>query len=247
MLIIGLTGGISTGKSTISNHLRKKGIPIVDADLIARQIMEPGARGYNLVLKNFGKDVLLQNSNQIDRKKLGEIIFRNVEKRQLLNRCTHPAVRTKMLSELLGYYIRGYPMCVLDVPLLFEGGLHRYCNKVVVVSSTEQIQLERLMKRDGITEEQAMSRIEAQMPLSEKRKLADMIIENNGTIENTINQVDTIINKIKPSKFKVIGALLAPLGICTSIFGMFIPGKFSLALGGFLGSTTLFLLSISNL
>ncbi|PVU85325.1 hypothetical protein BB560_007064 [Smittium megazygosporum] len=244
MIIVGLTGGISTGKSTISNKVKAKGIPVIDADRIARQIMEPGEKGYNNVLQAFGREVLLPDNINVDRKKLGEIIFNNEDKRLLLNKCTHPVVRRKLFKQVLSFYIRGYPMVVLDIPLLFEGGLNRYCSKTIVVSCNEGTQLQRLMLRDGIDHDQAIARIESQMPISAKVKLADFVIDNNGSVENSVSQLDKIICKISPSKFKVYGALLAPIGILASTIALFIPSRFNLAISSLIGSATLLAISL---
>lgn len=130
--VVGLTGGIATGKSTVSNLLRARGVPLVDADLIARQVVEPGTPALAKIQAYFG-DGVIQPDGTLDRKKLGTIIFNDEEKRRRLNGIVHPAVRSAMLWEVLGYWIRGNKYCVLDVPLLIEGSLWKMVGKVVVV------------------------------------------------------------------------------------------------------------------
>ena len=130
--VVGLTGGIATGKSTVSNLLRARGVPLIDADLIARQVVEPGTPAIAKIQAYFG-DGVIQPDGTLDRKKLGMIIFNDEEKRRKLNGIVHPAVRSAMLWEVLGYWIRGNKYCVLDVPLLIEGSLYKMVGKVVVV------------------------------------------------------------------------------------------------------------------
>lgn len=130
--VIGLTGGIATGKSTVSSLLKASNIPIVDADVIARQVVEPGTPALAKIRKAFGDEVILPNGG-LDRKKLGSIIFNDETKRKQLNKIVHPAVRKAMLWQVLGFWIRGYKYCVMDVPLLVEGGLWQWVGLVVVV------------------------------------------------------------------------------------------------------------------
>ena len=130
--VVGLTGGIATGKSTVSNLLRARGVPLVDADLIARQVVEPGTPALAKIQAYFG-DGVIQPDGTLDRKKLGTIIFNDEEKRRKLNGIVHPAVRSAMLWQVLGYWVRGNKYCVLDVPLLIEGSLWKMVGKVVVV------------------------------------------------------------------------------------------------------------------
>lgn len=132
MKVIGLTGGIATGKSTVSNNLKSKGIPVVDADVLARQVVMPGTPGLRQIVKYFGADILFPDGT-LDRKKLGSIIFNDETKRRKLNSIVHPAVRRAMGMEVLTHWIKGHKYCILDVPLLIEGGLYQWVAKVVVV------------------------------------------------------------------------------------------------------------------
>lgn len=132
MKFVGLTGGIASGKSTVSRILENNGIPIIDADLIAREVVLPGRPAYQLIVKRFGSDVLLPDGN-IDRPKLGSIVFADEEKRKILNQCTHPYIRMEILRLFIYYWLTGEKVVVLDAPLLIEGGLDKFVNVVIVV------------------------------------------------------------------------------------------------------------------
>ncbi|XP_068161783.1 dephospho-CoA kinase domain-containing protein [Antennarius striatus] len=199
MFLVGLTGGISSGKSTVSSMLRELGCPIIDADVVARKVVEPRTPAYSRIVAHFGSDVLLENG-EIDRKKLGQIIFVDEEKRRLLNAITHPEIQKAMLKQILFYFIRGYRYVVLDVPLLFETRrLTQFLNHTVVVYCDPATQLSRLMQRDGLTQEEAEQRLAAQMPLNEKRGLANHVIENSGSREDTHRQVLRLHTKLEDS------------------------------------------------
>jgi dephospho-CoA kinase len=193
-LIIGLTGGIASGKSTVSKMLKDLSIPVIDADQEARLAVEKGEEAYSAIVDYFGKEIIKEDES-IDRAKLGEIVFRNEEKRSVLNRIVHPAVREKMLQKKERYKEEGHSYIVLDIPLLFESQLTSMVDKVIVVYVDEAIQLERLKKRNEFSDAEAQARITSQMPLTEKLKLADAIINNNGTVEETRKQLDFILQK----------------------------------------------------
>lgn len=195
MKVIGLTGGIATGKSTVSKMFQKNNIPVIDTDKIARDVMEINHAAYLKVVAYFGIEILLP-TGEINRKKLGEIIFDNKEKRERLNSIVHPEVKKVVLEEIKVYQGLGYEIVVVDVPLLFESKFDKLCDITIVVYVEEQIQYERLMKRDNLSFEEAKKRIEAQMKLSDKVKLADFIIDNSGTIKNTEKQFINLLNKI---------------------------------------------------
>lgn len=168
-LVIGLTGGIASGKSTVANMLIEKGITVIDADIIAKQAVEKGMPAHRQIIDEFGEDILLPNGD-IDRKKLGALVFTNEQKRLALNAIVHPAVRQEMLNRRDKAIANREAFVVLDIPLLFESKLESLVDKIIVVSVTEELQLERLMKRNQLTEEEAVSRIRAQMPLEEKQQ-----------------------------------------------------------------------------
>ncbi|WP_026676551.1 dephospho-CoA kinase [Fictibacillus gelatini] len=188
VLIIGLTGGIASGKSTVSNIFKSYGIPVVDADVIARQVVEKGMPAYNEIVASFGKEILDENGD-IHRKKLGSIVFHDDEKRMLLNSIVHPAVRQEMRRQADQFLAEGYETVVLDIPLLFESKLTHMVDVTLLIYVDEEVQYERLMARDQMTFEEAKARITSQIPLKEKRQLADAVIENNGTLEQLKEKV----------------------------------------------------------
>ena len=194
--IIGLTGGIASGKSTVSNWLISQGYPVVDADIAARKVVEPGMPALREITEAFGADILLEDGT-LNRKKLGSLIFSDEEKRQMLNAIVHPAVREWMRRETERAFDEGASIVIMDIPLLFESKLTHMVEETVLVYVSKETQLKRLMERDGYNEADALARIHAQMPIDEKRKLADYIIDNNGTISETIKQISDFMNELK--------------------------------------------------
>ncbi len=194
--IIGLTGGIASGKSTVSNWLLSQGYPVVDADIAARKVVEPGMPALEKIRKAFGDDVLLPDGT-LDRKRLGSIIFANEEKRQTLNVIVHPAVREWMRQETERAFGEGASIVIMDIPLLFESKLTHMVEETILVYVTKETQLKRLMERDGYMEADALARIHAQMPIDEKKELADYIVDNNGPISETIEQMKQIMDTFK--------------------------------------------------
>lgn len=195
-LTIGLTGGIATGKSTVSSMIANFDIPIIDADKIAREVVEPGRTAYKEIIQKFGSDILKKDKT-LNREKLGEIIFSHKEKRKQLNNIVHPAVRKEMLKQRDYFVSLGIKSVVLDIPLLFESNLMNYVEKTIVVYIPEQLQLKRLMTRDNLTKSEAFKRIRSQIPTSDKIKLADAVIDNSQTKEKTLEQLVNILNNWK--------------------------------------------------
>lgn len=193
-LIVGLTGGIASGKSTISSYFQSLHIPVIDADIEARLAVEKGESAYNQIVSHFGKKIL-QEDGDIDRSKLGDIIFVDEKKRLILNNIVHPEVRKRMDRKQEAAVKAGEKVVILDIPLLFENKLNESVDKTILVYVEEDIQVERLMKRNTLTFEQAISRIRAQMSLNDKKKLADEYINNNGTIEESKIQALNILKK----------------------------------------------------
>ncbi|NSL51520.1 dephospho-CoA kinase [Calidifontibacillus erzurumensis] len=192
--IIGLTGGIASGKSTVAKMLKNYGIPIIDADVIAREVVEVGEEAYYKIVEAFGKDILHEDGT-IHREKLGAIVFNDEEQRKKLNSIVHPAVRTRM-NELKQKYIEGgEKTIVLDIPLLFESKLTHLVDKIILVYVDYDVQVKRLMERNHFTREQAEARIKAQMPLKDKISLADAVLYNNGTISETEKQLAEVLKK----------------------------------------------------
>ncbi|MEE6449554.1 dephospho-CoA kinase [Gottfriedia acidiceleris] len=193
--IFGLTGSIASGKSTVSNFFKELNVPIVDADVIAKEVVEIGQPAYKKIVEAFGSEILL-DSGEINRPFLGSIIFNNKEKRLQLNEIVHPEVRREMKEQADRYIKQGEPLVILDIPLLYEGNSIELVEKVIVVSVSEENQLKRLMKRNGLSKEDALLRIASQIPVKEKAARADYVINNNGDLEDTKRQVKDLLNKI---------------------------------------------------
>lgn len=191
--IIGLTGGIASGKSTVSQMLHEAGFPIVDADIAARKVVEAGTEGAKKIRATFGAEVFQENG-ELDRQKLGSIIFHDSEKREALNAIVHPLVRRWMLAERDRWIAAGHDTIVFDIPLLIESRLQEMVDTVVVVFVDEQTQLERLMKRNNLAKSEAQARIASQLPLAEKIKQADIVIDNSQSLAETEQQVSALVS-----------------------------------------------------
>ncbi|WP_019415942.1 dephospho-CoA kinase [Paenisporosarcina sp. TG20] len=193
-MIIGLTGSIASGKSTISAMLKEMGFPIIDADLVARSVVEPGTKTLQEIERVFGHEVI-NSDGTLNRESLGNLIFHNPKIRKQLNELIHPAIRTEMLRMRDEILQSGEKDMVMDIPLLFESKLQHFVDKILVVSVTEEIQLQRLMKRNSLSIEEAKSRIQTQLPISEKEKGADAIIYNNESIQKSKDQLMRILEE----------------------------------------------------
>lgn len=189
-MILGLTGGIATGKSTVTGMLRERGIPVIDADQIAREVVEPGKPAYEAIVRHFGRDILLEDG-QIDRKGLGEIVFSDESERQKLNAIVHPEVRRVMREEAEAAEANGADIVFMDIPLLFESKLQHMVEKIVVVYAPYDMQLARMIERDELEEEQAKKRLRAQFPIEQKKLEADFLIDNSFSREETERQVES--------------------------------------------------------
>lgn len=200
--VIGLTGGIATGKSLVSDMIKELGGQVIDADLVARQVVEPGMPAWQQMVDQFGEGIL-NNDLTIKRKELGRIVFADAFMLDKLNKITHPHIISEIERQLNYYKNSGYKgVVVVDAPLLLELGLEKLVDEVWVVAVDAATQLERLMKRDNLTAEEAKLRIQAQMPLEEKIKRADRVIDNRFTPEETRKQVEEIWQKIVAGRFK---------------------------------------------
>lgn len=195
-LIIGLTGSIASGKSTVAKMLEGYKLPIVDADLVARIVVEPGTPTLNQIAEAFGSDVIAEDGS-MDREKVGSIIFHDPAQRKVLNDIIHPAIRAEMLRQRDQLIADGEKVVVMDIPLLFESKLQHFVDKILVVSVKEEVQLKRLMERNELSEEEARARINTQLPLSVKEKGADAVIYNNLDVETTAKQLDKILKNWK--------------------------------------------------
>ncbi|MEZ7540123.1 dephospho-CoA kinase [Veillonella rogosae] len=191
MFKIGLTGGIASGKSTVLTYFKDKGIPYIDADIVAREVVEPGTEGLEAIVDAFGSNVL-HDDGTLNREALGAIVFHNEEKRQLLNGCLKTHIRNRIM-ELTGHYeLNRTAVLIYDIPLLIEGEWYTMMDEVWLVYINEPTQIERLMSRNGFSKEDALARIKSQMRLDDKRSFADVIIDNSGTPQALTAQLDTI-------------------------------------------------------
>lgn len=193
-MIIGLTGSIASGKSTVSKMLAEKGYPIIDADLVARQVVEPGSETLKKIGDLFGDEVIKPDGT-MDREKVGALIFSDPARRKQLNDIIHPAIRGEMLRQRSDYLAQGYRTIIMDIPLLFESKLQHFVDKILVVSVTEENQLTRLMERNGLNDKDAKARISSQLPMSVKEEGADAVIYNNGTVGETARQLERIMEQ----------------------------------------------------
>ena len=190
-MVIGLTGGIATGKSSVASLLVSKGAQVIDVDQIAREAMLPGTVLFDAVIQHFGQTVR-NDDGTLHRKKLGNIIFQDEKKRQLLEHLIHPVIRETMIKQIK-WYEQKHPntLIVVDIPLLYEGQYMSLFQEVMVVYAPVHIQLERLMHRDGFSEQEAQWRIDAQLNIEYKKKQAPIVIDNSGSWSKTEKQVTT--------------------------------------------------------
>jgi dephospho-CoA kinase len=180
--IIGLTGGIATGKSTAAKFLQQQGLCVLDADQVAHELLAPGKANYEHVVNAFGSHILASDKT-IDRKKLGKIVFSNLEELRRLEALTHPAIRKAIEDRLKQWEEAGELVVVLDHPLLYEMNMDQFVDETWVVICSSKTQKERIRQRDGLTGEVAKERINAQMPLEEKASRARRIFYNDGSLE----------------------------------------------------------------
>ncbi|WP_353096665.1 dephospho-CoA kinase [Tissierella praeacuta] len=198
-ILIGLTGGISTGKSTVSNIIIEKGYPLIDADKIARKVVEIDKPAYIKIMKEFGENILLEDKS-IDRKALGNIVFNNKERLERLNNIVHPYIFEYIKLQIDRLSLNN-PIIFLDIPLLFEQyDLWKRFNikfdEIWLVYLDSDTQMERLMKRDGISKEEALSRMKSQMDINYKRTRSSKIIDNSGDVEYLKIQIDKLLSEL---------------------------------------------------
>ena len=196
MKVLGLTGGIGSGKSMVLSMFANLGAEVIDADQLAREVVEPGQPALEEIATAFGRDMLMPDG-RLDRGKLARIIFADPVARARLNAITHPRIRERMATEMA---LRGSRpgLLIVDIPLLYENDRSDTVESVIVVWVDSKTQLRRLTERDGLTPDEARQRIAAQMPLDEKRARADLVVDNSGSRENTRRQVEVIYRRFAP-------------------------------------------------
>jgi dephospho-CoA kinase len=190
--VLGITGGIATGKTSVLQELKRRGIPTISSDDLAHACLKPGHPAYRKAIQHFGRDILGPR-HQINRKRLGQIVFANPKERKWLERQIHPWVQRALMSFIRKY--RG--LTALDIPLLFEAGYQNKVDAVVVVGSSQASQLSRLKRRNGLEKRAALQRIQAQWPLSVKRKRADFVISNDGTRAQLRQAVGDLLDRLR--------------------------------------------------
>lgn len=195
MKLIGLTGGIASGKSTVAFVLQRLGARIIDADALAREIVEPGQEAWQEIVEAFGRDILCPDQS-IDRAKLRRKVFEDQQARKRLESITHLRIRTLAQQRIEQLSAGGAEVIVYMAPLLFENQVHLWLRPVILVACDSATQKRRLRDRDGLTEEGIRRHLKAQMGLAEKRKLADFVIENDGDLEELERQVKEVWEKI---------------------------------------------------
>ena len=189
--VIGLTGGIASGKSTISEHLRKKGAVVLDADAMGGELSQPGGAIYAAYVAHFGSAILLSDGT-LNRRRIGQLVFSCPEEKIWMDKTTHPLIQAELQARLLEKKQQSVPVILLDVPLLFEAGWDKMAEGACLVYTDEPVQLARLMARNGYDRPEALARIHAQMSLDEKKRRAKWIIDNNRSLPEALAQADQL-------------------------------------------------------
>jgi dephospho-CoA kinase len=197
MILVGLTGGIATGKSTVANLFKRFGATVIDADQLARDVVRPGKPAWREIVKFFGEGVLLPDRT-IDRHALGSIVFHNRRKLRRLERIIHPRVAREQ-QRLARDIVRRAPDAIIiyEVPLLFEAGVHRRVDKIIVVTADRETQVARLKRRDGLTRRQAFQRISSQMPLAQKTRRADVVLDGTKTKSLLSKEIRRLVRDLR--------------------------------------------------
>lgn len=190
---IGLTGGIASGKSAVSNYLKDKGYTVLDADIYAKNVLNKGTEGLKKVVEHFGKDVL-EDDGTLNRKKLGDIVFNDKDELAVLNNITHPIIRRNMDRDAEKYIKDDHVFS--DIPLLYENKLENQFDFVIVVYVDTETQIKRLMKRNDYTLEEAKARINSQLPLSKKKEDADVVLDNRGSLDELYREIDELLEQL---------------------------------------------------
>jgi dephospho-CoA kinase len=193
--LFGLTGGIASGKSAVAARFRARGVPVIDADELAREVVAPGTPGQAEVVRAFGPEVLRADGS-LDRKAVARIVFADDEKRRALNAIVHPRITQLTLARSSELAQKGEPLACYEAALLIENGLADAFRPLVVVSASESVQIARTVARDGATEDEARARIRAQMPLEQKTRAADIVLENDGSLDALARAADDALDRV---------------------------------------------------
>jgi dephospho-CoA kinase len=197
MVIVGLTGGVASGKTTVSQILKEEGAYVIDADRIARELVRPHAPAWKKLVKAFGTDILREDGS-IDRKKLADRVFADLKQRKLLNQILHPRIRSEMNRRAKEIEEKDpEAIVVIDAPLLVELGGHHQMDRLIVVTATQTQQIDRVKKRDGISPEEALRIFSSQMSVEDKVKLADFVIRNEGSLQETKKKAREIFRELR--------------------------------------------------
>ena len=195
-VIVGLTGGIASGKSTVANMLGDLGARVIDADVIAREVVEPGEPAWVDIKETFGDEVFHEDRT-LDREALGQVVFGDQRARKKLGAITHPRIGQRMMQRARQIHSEGHEWVVYDAALIVENGIHEWLDSLIVVAADRDVQIKRLMERDAMSRDDALKRIGSQMPLEEKIAVADYVIDNNGTLDETLEQVQELYGRIE--------------------------------------------------
>jgi dephospho-CoA kinase len=193
--VFGLTGGIASGKSTVAARLRARGVPVVDADLVARDVVAAGTPGLRLIVEAFGSSVL-DAEGALDRKALASVVFHDDAKRKQLNTLLHPLISARSIELAAAHGARGEPLVCYEAALLVENGVADMFRPLVLVAAPEELQLARVVSRDAASRDDALARIRAQKPLAEKISLADFVIETTGTLLENARRTDDVLDAV---------------------------------------------------
>lgn len=195
MQIIGLTGGIASGKTTVSKYLSTKGIKVIDADQISRDVIKQ-TKLFEALVATFGQQIV-DAKGELNRPQLGEIVFNDTQKLGMLNKIMAPFIRQTIFSQLNEYRRAGEKLVIVDAPTLFEAGYQTVMDSIIVVYVPENIQLVRLMRRNNLSQADAIKRIKAQINIEIKKDLANYVVDNQADITETLQQVDAVLTKIQ--------------------------------------------------
>jgi dephospho-CoA kinase len=198
VLKVGLTGGIACGKTVVRRRLEERGIPTLDADAVVHRLLQSGTDVTRRIAERFGKGVIASDGS-VDRKALGAIVFSDEEARRRLNAIVHPAVWREIEHFFEEREKASDPVAIVDAALMIETGSYRRYDRVVVVHCRPELQLERLMARDGLSREDALRRMSSQMPIEEKVPFADFLVDTSGSIEETLKQADELVSQLQRS------------------------------------------------